>query len=112
MYAIRSYYVSSETFTNDLIQSIRSQKMAQFREKYRTVDVLLIDDIQFIAGKESTQEEFVITSYSIHYTKLYDVRVKPLKLNVMEDFIQNISLKIEGLPSRDLIRTFTSSLIV
>lgn len=59
-------YVSTETFTNEFINCLRDNKTLEFQSKYRSVDVLLIDDIQFLAGKERTQEEFYHTFNAIH----------------------------------------------
>lgn len=63
---LKVVYLTSEKFINELISSIKDDKNIEFRDKYRTVDVLLIDDVQFIAGKERTQEEFFHTFNALH----------------------------------------------
>jgi chromosomal replication initiator protein len=63
---IKIYYASSESFTNSLMEAIQQRKTKEMRDKFRSVDVLIIDDIQFIAGRESTQEEFFHTFNDLH----------------------------------------------
>ena len=66
---LRIKYVTAETFVNEMINSIRFEKTQDFKERYRTVDVLLIDDIQFLAGKERTQEEFFHTFNTLYHAQ-------------------------------------------
>ncbi|HPJ76118.1 MAG: chromosomal replication initiator protein DnaA [Clostridia bacterium] len=81
-------YVQSETFTNEMISAIKTAKSKEFREKYRNLDVLLIDDIQFITGKEGTQEEFFYTFeklYSANKQIVITSDVPPEKMSRLEE---------------------------
>lgn len=81
-------YIKGEDFTNDLVESIRQSSQMEFRNKYRQTDVLLVDDIQFIAGKESTQEEFFHTFNSLYEAKKQIVLTSdrpPKEIQTLED---------------------------
>ena len=85
-------YVTSENFTNQLINAIKDNKNEQFRAKYRNIDVLLIDDIQFIAGKERVQEEFFHTFNTLHENGkqvIISSDRPPKDINLLEDRLKS-----------------------
>src|SRR5260370_17224082 len=86
--AMRLSYVSAEKFTIEVINSLRFDRMISFRDRFHTVDVLLVDDIQFIAGKERTQEEFFHTFNPLYEQQKQTVipsNCLPKDINSIED---------------------------
>jgi chromosomal replication initiator protein len=88
----RALYVTSEVFTNEMIGAIRTQTTDEFRAKYRTIDVLLLDDVHFIGGKEQTQEEFFHTFNALHTANRQIVLTSdrpPQAISTLEDRLRS-----------------------
>ena len=88
-------YITGEKFTNEMINSVRYDKMTGFRDKYRYVDVLLIDDIQFLAGKERTQEEFFHTFNALHESSKQIVLASDRSPKELADFEDRLRSRFE-----------------
>jgi chromosomal replication initiator protein len=88
-------YITSEEFTNEVINSLRYEKMDEFRNKYRKMDILLIDDIQFIAGKERTQAEFFHTFEALHQSRKQIVLTSDKFPKDIPDFEERLRSRFE-----------------
>ena len=110
---LKVLYVTSETFTNELIDSVKNQKNSEFREKYRNIDVLLIDDIQFIIGKESTQEEFFHTFNALYQDRKQIVISSDRPPKEMETLSERLRTRFEmGLPVDIQIPTYETKIAI
>lgn len=95
-------YVSSEQFTNDYINAIRNDKNQEFREKYRTIDFLLVDDIQFICDKEATQEEFFHTFNELYQNSKHIIISSDRKPKELPTFMERLVTRFEQGPVVDI----------
>lgn len=95
-------YVSSEQFTNDYINAIRNDKNQEFREKYRTIDFLLVDDIQFICDKEATQEEFFHTFNELYQNSKHIIISSDRKPKELPTFMERLITRFEQGPVVDI----------
>lgn len=93
---LKLIYVSSERFTNDFVQSIQNKKTGDFRQKYRSADIFLIDDVQFLAGKEQTQEEFFHTYNDLHTKNTQIILTSDRPPNDMQKLESRLISRFQG----------------